>query len=191
MKRIAIFASGSGSNAENIVRHFESHPAIQVAAICTNKPQAGVLERAVRLGMPAFVFPRRDFDEGAPVLELLKEQSVDFIVLAGFLLRVSRPLLEAFPRSIINIHPALLPKYGGKGMYGTHVHEAVVAAHEKESGITIHYVNGEYDAGDIIFQATCPVLPSDSPEEVAQKVHALEYAYFPKVIEDLLMRKDG
>ncbi len=183
MIRIAIFASGSGSNAENIVEYFRDHTDIQVALILSNNPGAYVHERAKKLGIPSYTFSKAAFDEGSAVMNILREYQTDFILLAGFLLKVSKPLLDAYPRRIVNIHPALLPKYGGKGLYGDRVHRAVVEAGETKSGITIHYVNENYDEGDIIFQATCDLQPGDTPEEVASKVHALEYTYFPRVIE--------
>jgi phosphoribosylglycinamide formyltransferase-1 len=184
-KRIAIFASGSGSNAENIINYFSDNPGISFPFILCNKKDAFVHERAKRLNVPSVTFNKTELENGT-LLSLLQKEKIDFIVLAGFLLKIPENLLSAYPNKIINIHPALLPKYGGKGMYGSCVHEAVVANGEKESGITIHYVNEHYDEGAIIFQQKCEVLPSDTPEEVAQKVHALEYEYFPKVIEQLL-----
>ena len=182
--KIALFASGSGSNAENIIIHFRDRPAtdIEFPLIVSNRADAFVHERARKLGVPSFTFGKADFENGA-VLRLLRQYGINGIVLAGFLLKVPDSLLQAFPDRIINIHPALLPKFGGKGMYGSHVHEAVVANHETESGITIHSVNEHYDEGTIIFQARCPVLPTDSAGEVAAKVHALEYRHFPEVIE--------
>ena len=174
MKNVAIFASGSGTNAENIVRYFSKSETIKVAVVLSNNRNVGVHARVNKLGVPSFVFSREEFADGAPVLAKLAEYDTDLIVLAGFMNKISDPLLNAYPGKIINIHPALLPKYGGKGMYGIHVHKAVVAAGE------------HYDEGTVIFQAKCPVLPSDTPEEVAAKVHALEYAHYPKVIEDLL-----
>lgn len=186
MKSIAIFASGSGSNAENIIRYFQKNDSIRVSLVLSNKSDAYVLERAHRLKVPCNVFPKEEWVAGDEVLSVLQEHHIDFIVLAGFLVRVPDLLLHAYPDKIINIHPALLPKYGGKGMYGDRVHEAVVAASEKESGITIHYINEHYDEGNTIFQATCPILPNDSPEDVAQKVHALEYKYFPMIIEKVV-----
>ncbi len=188
MIRIAIFASGSGSNAENIAKYFRDHADIQVALILSNNPGAYVHERAKKLGIPSYTFSKAVFDEGSAVLNILREYKTDFIVLAGFLLKVSQPLLDAFPGRIVNIHPALLPKYGGKGMYGDRVHRAVVEAGEKETGITIHYVNENYDEGDIIFQARCEVIPGETPEDVARKVHELEYAHFPVVIDALLKK---
>lgn len=184
--KIAIFASGSGTNAENIIQYFSEKISFQVVLIVSNKQDAYVLERARKYNIPSVVFSKNDFVKGDDVLSILREYEIDFIVLAGFLLRVPENLLEAYPDRIINIHPALLPKYGGKGMYGDRVHEAVVAAGEHESGITIHYVNGNYDEGNIIFQASCKVLPSDTPQDVAKKVHALEYKYYPTVIEDVV-----
>jgi len=186
MIKIAIFASGSGSNAENIIHFFRNNSQIQVIGVLSNKTDAYVLERAKRLHVPTFVFNRDDFFRSDRVLEQLKEWETDFIVLAGFLWKVPEFLVEAYDRRIVNIHPALLPRYGGKGMYGIHVHEAVVAAGERESGITIHYVNAYYDEGDTIFQARCHVEPGDSPEDVANKVHALEYEHFPRVIQEVV-----
>ena len=185
-KNIAIFASGSGSNTENIIRYFRENEAIQVSLVLSNRSDAYVLERAHRLGVPCNVFPKEDWVAGDEILAVLQEYHIDFVVLAGFLVRVPDLLLHAYPNKIINIHPALLPKFGGKGMYGNRVHEAVVAAGEKKSGITIHYINERYDEGHIVFQAVCPVLPTDSPEDVAKKVHALEYEHFPRVIERVL-----
>ncbi|MDR1937319.1 MAG: phosphoribosylglycinamide formyltransferase [Tannerellaceae bacterium] len=189
MRNIAIFASGSGTNAENIIRYFSRSQTVNVAVVLSNNRKAGVHERANRLGVPSFVFTRDEFTEGTPILGKLAEYGIDFIVLAGFMNKIPDRLLQAFPDKIVNIHPALLPKYGGKGMYGMHVHEAVVAAGEKESGITIHYINGHYDEGEIIFQAACPLLPADTPENVAAKIHALEHAHYPRVIEELLHPK--
>lgn len=189
MKNIAIFASGSGTNAENIAGYFSKSESIKVAVVLSNNRNVGVHARVNKLGIPSFVFSRDEFADGSPILAKLLEFEVDFIVLAGFMNKISDTLLKAFPGKIVNIHPALLPLHGGKGMYGMHVHEAVVAAGEKESGITIHYINEHYDEGAIIFQATCPVLPSDTPEAVATRVHALEYAHYPHVIEDIILRK--
>jgi phosphoribosylglycinamide formyltransferase-1 len=185
MKKIALLASGSGSNAENIIRYFAENKQVKFPLIVSNKADAYVHERAKKLNVPSFTVNKSGFESGE-VLRLLQEHEIDFVVLAGFLLQVPENLLKAYPNQIINIHPALLPKYGGKGMYGHHVHDAVVANHESESGITIHYVNENYDEGQIIFQAKCEVLPTDTPDEVAEKVHALEYEYFPKVIASLL-----
>jgi len=183
--KIALFASGSGSNAENILQYFSQNDKFIFPIIISNKANAFVHERARKLNVPSYTFSREDFSEGEAIVTLLKQQQIDCIVLAGFLLKVPLALINAYPNKIINIHPALLPKFGGKGMYGHHVHHAVADAREAESGITIHYVNSNYDEGSIIFQAKCPVLPTDTPEMIAEKVHALEYEFFPKVIEDL------
>lgn len=180
---IALFASGSGSNAENIVRFFSESEKFSFPVIISNKPDAFVHERAKKLQIPSVTFSRQDFLSGQPILDFLKTHEIDAIILAGFLLKVPEILVKAYPDKIINIHPALLPKYGGKGMYGHHVHEAVAASGDTESGISIHYVNEHYDEGSIIFQAKCAVLPTDSPDTIAEKVHALEYEHFPKVID--------
>ncbi len=187
MKKLAIFASGSGSNAENIIQYFSGNEDVFIPVIISNKKDAYVHERAKKLGIPSFTFSKKEFEETDLILNTLSEYDIDWIILAGFLLKVPENLLKAFPGKIINIHPSLLPKFGGKGMYGSHVHEAVVAAGEKESGITIHYVNEKYDEGKIIFQAKCEVLSSDTSDDVAEKVHALEYKYFPQVIEKLIL----
>ena len=183
--RIAIFASGSGSNAENIIRYFSNNEKILFPLIISNKSDAFIHERAKTLHIPSFSFSREDFENAENILRLLNQYNIDCVVLAGFLLKIPQTLINAFPQKIINIHPALLPKYGGKGMYGHHVHHAVANAGDTESGITIHYVNSNYDEGNIIFQAKCTVLPTDTPDMIAEKVHALEYEYFPKVIETL------
>ena len=188
-KKIALFASGSGTNAENMIRYFDRRTDVVFPVIVTNKASAYVHERAKQLGVPSYTFDKEEFENGT-VLELLQRESIDFIILAGFLLKIPENLLQVYPNRIINIHPALLPKFGGKGMYGMRVHEAVVEAGEKESGITIHYVNENYDEGKIIFQATCTVLSSDSAKEVAEKVHELEYDFFPKVVEKIIMNDD-
>lgn len=186
MKRIAILASGSGSNAENIIRYFSANPIFSFPIIISNKGDAYVHERAKNLGVSSVTVSKEGFNSGE-VLELLRKHKIDAIVLAGFLLKIPDNLIEAYPNKIVNIHPALLPKYGGKGMYGHHVHEAVVANKESESGITIHYVNENYDEGAIIFQAKCEVLATDTAEDVAEKVHELEYRYFPEVIEQVFL----
>jgi len=187
MTKIALLASGSGSNAENIVQYFSGNKETEFPLIISNKKEAFVHERAKKLNVPSFTVDKSGFENGEALL-LLKENQIDFIVLAGFLLKVPENILKAYPNKIVNIHPALLPKYGGKGMYGSHVHEAVVAHKEMESGITIHYVNENYDEGQIIFQAKCPVLPTDSADDVAEKVHALEYKHFPEIIEQILRK---
>lgn len=188
MKKIAIFASGSGSNAENIIRFFAKKPEISVNSIFCNVPGAYVLERAQKYNVPAYVFNREEMKNPEKVLRQLQEQEIDFIVLAGFLWLMPSCITAAFPNRIINIHPALLPNYGGKGMYGDKVHQAVIAAGEKESGITIHYVNEHYDEGAPVFQARCSITPEDTPDTLAAKVHALEYEYFPRVIEEVINR---
>jgi len=189
MKKIAVFASGSGTNAENIVKHFANSQDVSVVLIVSNNPFAGVHDRVNRLGVPSVTYTNDELTEGGKIVKKLMEYEVDWIILAGYLKKVSETILNAFPERIVNIHPALLPKYGGKGMYGMRVHEAVVAGCESESGITIHYVNENYDEGQIIFQANCQVLPSDTPEDVAAKVHTLEYKYYPEVIDKLLRNK--
>lgn len=185
MINIAIFASGSGSNAERIVEYFANSEEINVKMFLCNNPQAGVIQRAERLNIPLMMFDRPQF-KGGEVVEVLKNNQIDWVILAGFLWLVPKNVVEAFPHKIINIHPALLPKFGGKGMYGHFVHEAVVENKETESGITIHFVNEHYDEGAIIFQASFPVLPTDSPEDVAKKGQVLEHIHFPEVIEKVL-----
>jgi phosphoribosylglycinamide formyltransferase-1 len=188
LKRIAIFASGSGTNAERIMHHFKEHESGTVSLVLSNKKDAKVLERARKFGIPTRIFSRQEFYETDLVLNYLLHEDINFIVLAGFLWLVPENILNTFPGRIINIHPALLPKFGGKGMYGSRVHEAVIEAGEKESGITIHYVNPKYDEGQIIFQAKCKVESGDDAESLANKVHQLEYKYFPKVIENLIIK---
>lgn len=183
-----MFASGSGSNAEQITQSFADNPDVTVTLIATNNPKAGVIERARRLHVPVLLFDRTTFYQGDRITQLLVNQQVNLIVLAGFLWLVPAELVRAFPRRIINIHPALLPKFGGKGMYGHYVHEAVVAAGETESGITIHYVDEHYDEGQIIFQARCPVEPTDTPDDVAHNVQILEHEHYPRVVADVLQR---
>ncbi|MGY6557685.1 MAG: phosphoribosylglycinamide formyltransferase [Nitritalea sp.] len=182
MKKIAILASGNGSNAENIARHFKNHPHIQVALFASNKADAFVLKRAEQLAIEALAFRKSDLQSGK-LLEELQKREIDWVILAGFLLQIPSHLIAAFPDRMLNIHPALLPTYGGKGMYGQHVHEAVKAAKESHTGITIHLVNAAYDEGKIIFQAGVALSPEDTPDTIAEKVHALEYRYFPEVIE--------
>ena len=177
MKKIAIFASGEGTNAENIIRYFQKKRSAEIVMVVTNKQHAGVCERTRKLGIETIFAPAADFRNGR-VLQLLQENHVDYIILAGFLLMVSEDILDHFPNKIINIHPALLPKHGGKGMYGRRVHEDVIADGDDVSGITIHYINKEYDKGKTIFQAKCPVLPGDTSDTLAARVHELEYAFF-------------
>jgi len=183
---IAIFASGAGTNARKIIEYFENKDLrIKVSLILCNVPGAGVLDIAEEKGIPSLMINKSDFAANGYV-ESLKNAGIDFIVLAGFLWKVPEVLVRAYPKAIINIHPALLPKYGGKGMYGAHVHEAVIAAGEKESGITIHWVNEHYDEGAIIFQAKCSIDASDTATSLANKIHALEHAHFATTIEKLL-----
>lgn len=184
-KRIAILASGSGTNAENLIEYFKSRDTADIVVICTNNPNAGVLARAKNHNVPAIVFSREELRSGN-LTEKLRDLDIDVVVLAGFLWLVPSELIRAFPDRVINIHPSLLPKYGGKGMYGSKVHEAVIANQERESGITIHLVNEEYDKGDILFQAATEVTTTDTPDTLAQKIHQLEYKYFPEAVEKLL-----
>jgi len=186
MKNIAIFASGNGSNAENIAAYLEGSDLARIALIVCNKADAFVFERAARLGIPSRLVTKAQMADSEAVLALMKEYQIDFIVLAGYLLLVPKYLVEAYPRAIVNIHPALIPLHCGKGMYGDRVHEDVVACGDRESGITIHYVNEFFDNGDIIFQAKCPVEPTDNAHDVAAKVHALEYAHFPRVVVETI-----
>ena len=188
MKSIAIFASGSGSNAENLINHFHNTQCAKVSVILSNNPNAFVIERAKRLNVPSVTFSRTDFYQKEVVLDILNEYKVDFIVLAGFLWLLPNYLIEAYPNKIVNIHPALLPNYGGKGMFGENVHKAVVANGEKESGITIHYVNEHYDSGNIIFQAKCSLTPGETPESLAEKIHKLEYEHFPAIVESVIRK---
>ena len=182
MKKIVVFASGSGSNAENIIHYFNKNKTATVSKVYCNKKNAGVFERCERLQIQCIYFSKDQFFDSDSILKELKQEA-DYIVLAGFLLKIPENIIAAFPNKIINIHPALLPKYGGKGMYGMHVHNAVKENKESETGITIHYVNENYDEGAIIFQATTQLSDTDSPDMIAQKIHALEYEHFPKVIE--------
>ena len=186
MRNIDIFASGSGSNAENIIRYFKNHPDVRVDSVWSNKKEAFVLERARNLGIEAHYFTREEFQDTGRMIDELRNRKIDLIVLAGFLWLVPPEFIDAF--SIINIHPALLPNYGGKGMYGSRVHESVVNNKEKESGITIHLVNKEYDKGEHLLQIRCPVYTSDTPESLATRIHELEYNYFPGAIEEFLKR---
>lgn len=181
--RIAILASGGGSNAEEIFNYFQDHPAIEVVLLLCNNPAAHVLIRAHKFGIPAKVFNKQEFRESEVVLGWLKEKQITHIVLAGFLWLIPEYLIKAFPDKIVNIHPALLPRFGGKGMYGMRVHEAVKQSGEKETGITIHLVNEKYDEGKVLFQATCSVDALDTPGQIAEKIHQLEHASYPAVIE--------
>ena len=186
MNRIAIFASGSGTNAQNIINYFKKVPGIAVSLVLSNRSSAYVLQRAKALGVEAENFTRADIYETDQLIDRLEKAGIDFIVLAGFLWLIPTSLIKAYPNRILNIHPALLPKYGGKGMYGDRVHEAVREAGEKETGITIHYVNEQYDEGQVIFQARCALDPGDDVTQIAAKVHALEYEYYPKIIENVI-----
>jgi phosphoribosylglycinamide formyltransferase-1 len=190
MRNLAIFASGSGTNAENIIKYFSTRKTARVSLVLSNKADAFVLKRAELLNVPALFFDRNDFYNSEKVTGYLESFNIDFIVLAGFLWLVPENILVRYNGRIINIHPALLPLYGGKGMYGDAVHKSVILNKESESGITIHYVNDIYDSGDIIFQARCKVDPDDTPETLAAKVHALEYKYFPRVIEDVVLNME-
>lgn len=184
VKKIALFASGSGTNVQNIIEYFADNETVNINSVWCNNPKAFVLERAAKVNIDTFVFNREQFYKTDEIANELKKRGVDLVVLAGFLWLIPENLVKNF--TIINIHPALLPKYGGKGMYGKYVHEAVVQNREEETGITIHFVNEAYDEGAIIFQKSVPVSENDTPEIVAEKVHELEYQYFPKVIEKLL-----
>mgnify|MGYP003612258904 CR=1 FL=1 len=185
MKKIVLFASGSGSNAENIIQYFKDSESVEIAAVISNKPDAKVLERAANHQVPSFVFLKDDFSTDK-VLNKIQEIQPDLIVLAGFLLKFPSNIVELYPNKIINIHPALLPKYGGKGMYGMNVHKAILENSETETGISIHYVDEHYDNGDMIFQQKVSITDCKTPEAIAQKVHELEHEHFPKVIERLL-----
>ena len=185
-KNIAILASGNGSNAENIARYFEADPQVQVSLILTNSQKAFALQRARNLGIPCAYFSKEFWQDGQAILGLLQAYDIQFVVLAGFLAKVPDAMLHAFPHRMVNIHPSLLPLHGGKGMYGDRVHEDVLRCGDRESGITIHYTSEVYDAGQIVEQVRCEVKPDDTPETLATRVHALEYEYYPKVIERLV-----
>jgi len=192
VKKLALFASGSGTNAQEIIRYFSDNVHVKVDSLWSNNPRAYALKRAADMGIETFTFDRNQFSDSDEVVEKLKQRKIDLVVLAGFLWLVPESLINAFP--VINIHPALLPKYGGKGMYGMKVHQAIVDNKETETGISIHIVNRNYDEGEVIFQAKCLVSPEDTPEAVAVKVHELEYKYFAAVIEKFLlegMQKNG
>jgi len=188
--RIAIFASGTGTNAKKIIEHFVPSNKIAVALIVCNKPNAGVIYIAEEFQIPVLLLEKKKFLEGNHYVDELTNAGITFIVLAGFLWKLPSALIKAYQNKIINIHPALLPKYGGKGMYGHYVHEAVIKTSEKESGITIHYVDELYDHGQHIFQTTCPVLPDDSPEKLAKRIQLLEHEYYPKVIEEVILKTE-
>lgn len=187
MIKIAIFASGAGSNAQKIIDHFRHQTAVKVTLIGCNKPGAGVIQIAAAEKIPVLLIEKENFFRGNAYVDELKKEGISWIILAGFLWKIPPALISAYPGRIVNIHPALLPAYGGKGMYGHFVHEAVIAHQEKESGISIHYVDDHYDHGDIIFQAKCPVLENDTADLLAQRIHQLEHQHYPRVIEQLLL----
>ncbi|MEI9943889.1 MAG: phosphoribosylglycinamide formyltransferase [Chitinophagaceae bacterium] len=187
--RIAVFASGAGSNAQKIIDHFKENPAVNIALIVCNNPAAGVLSIGSKENIPSLLIEKEKFFRGDAYFKELKEYKIDFIVLAGFLWKIPVSLIKEYAGKIINIHPALLPKYGGKGMYGNKVHEAVIAAGDKESGITVHYVDEIYDHGKIILQEKCTVLSTDTPEALAKKIHALEHQHYPVLIEQWIKQK--
>jgi len=190
MYRLAVFASGSGTNAENIIKYFQNKPQICVSCVCTNRSDATVILRAKKYNIDVLVFSRTDFYRSNKVIDFLKQHEVDWVILAGFLWLVPENMIRMFHNRIMNIHPALLPKYGGKGMYGERVHKSVIENNEKQSGITIHLIDQEYDKGRILYQATCPVLQGDSPELLAARIHQLEYQYYPKIIEETIVGED-
>jgi phosphoribosylglycinamide formyltransferase-1 len=191
MNKIAIFASGSGTNAQNIIEYFKTKGTASVSCVLSNKKDAYVLKRAQNYNIPVRIFERHEFYETDEILNLLNTEGINWIVLAGFLWLVPENIIDSFTNRIINIHPALLPKYGGKGMYGLNVHRAVIENNDKETGITIHYVNKKYDEGNIIFQTRCRVDESDTPQSLAEKVHKLEYKYYPEIIEKLIQDSSG
>ena len=186
MKKIAIFASGSGTNAQNIIEHFMYHKNVRIEIVLSNNKNAGVHKRAEHYNIPTLVFSKSQLYDNNFVGNLLEHKKIDLIVLSGFLWLIPESIIDKFPNRIINIHPALLPKYGGKGMYGAKVHEAVLKNNEQESGITIHYVNKQYDKGSIIFQKSCDIELYQTPELLAEKIHSLEYKYFPEIIENII-----
>ena len=188
LKHLVIFASGAGSNAQQIINYFKNSQQASVGLIVCNKPGAGVISIAEKEHIPVLQIDKERFFKGDAYLPELKQAHTDLIVLAGFLWKIPQVLINAFPRRIVNIHPALLPKFGGKGMYGQYVHEAILTAGEVESGITIHYVDEQYDNGDIIFQTACPILEKDTPETLAQRIHSLEHLHYPIVIDEILKR---
>jgi phosphoribosylglycinamide formyltransferase-1 len=186
IKRIAVFASGSGTNAENLIRYFSSSDKIKVELVLCNNPKAGVIDRAKKLNVPCHIFNRKDFYESNSVLKILIENKIDLVALAGFLWLIPKSLIDRFEKKIINIHPALLPAFGGKGFYGNNVHQCVIDSKAIMSGITVHYVDEKFDEGEIIFQAACHISSSDSADSLAKKIHELEYNYFPVVVEKVL-----
>ena len=190
MNHIAIFASGNGSNAENLIKYFKHHPTIKIKLIVCNNANAAVLEKAQRLGISSVLILKEEFKTAEKLLPILKNHKIDFVVLAGFLLQIPTWLIETFPNKIINIHPALLPKFGGKGMFGKHVHEVVIKEKEVESGISIHFVNEHYDEGKIIFQKKCVVEQNETTESLSKKIQALEFKFLPTIIEEILSKKN-
>lgn len=184
--KIAVFASGTGTNAAKLITYFKDSAVARVALIVCNKPGAGVLAIAEKESIPSLAIEKERFFRGDAYVPQLAEAGIRFVVLAGFLWKVPQALIDAFPRRIVNIHPALLPKFGGKGMYGQYVHEAVLQAGERETGITVHYVDEHYDSGDIIFQTACPVLDDDTPETIATRIHQLEHLHYPQVVEEVV-----
>ena len=184
--QLAIFASGTGSNAQMLIDYFNRSASARVTLVVCNKPGAGVVSIADKANIPVLLVEKERFFRGDGYVPLLQDKNIGFVVLAGFLWKIPKSLIDAFPRRIVNIHPALLPKFGGKGMYGQYVHEAVLQAGEVESGITIHYVDEHYDNGDIIFQTACPILDSDTPESIAQRIHQLEHLHYPRVVEKVI-----
>jgi phosphoribosylglycinamide formyltransferase 1 len=187
-KNIAVFASGTGTNADNLIRYFNKIQTANICLIVCNNPNAGVIKIAERNNIPHILIEKEKFFKGGGYVSELKKAQIDFIVLAGFLWKLPTALINAYRNKIVNIHPALLPKFGGKGMYGNFVHEAVLSAKEKESGITIHFVDEFYDNGKTIFQTTCPVYENDTTESLSKRIHELEYKYFPEVIEDVIKK---
>lgn len=190
LKRIAIFASGSGSNAQRIMEHFKRNKEMEVALVLCNKPDAYVLQRADNFEVPTHVFTREELYHTNSIDNLMRNLEIDLIVLAGFMWLIPERIIQAYPKRIINIHPALLPKFGGEGMYGRKVHEAVLASGDAETGISIHYVNEKFDEGEIIYQSKCSIEKQDDVEKLAYKVHQLEHQHYPKIIEDLLKKLD-
>ena len=189
MVNIAIFVSGSGSNCENIIRYFQQNNEVNIALVISNKADAYALTRAKNLNVPSIVLPKAEFNDRTKVLNLMKENKIDFIVLAGFLLIIPDWLIDAYPKRMLNLHPALLPKFGGIGMYGHHVHEAVRKANETETGMTVHWVSNVCDGGEIIAQFRTPITPNDTPNDIAAREHVLEMEHFPQVIESVLKQE--
>ncbi len=191
MKRLAIFVSGSGTNMQNIAQYFNNHPAIDISLVVCNNPDAGAIARAKSLSIPLILIDRKNFKNPEALLDVLHKNQIDWIILAGFLWLIPQALIQAYPNKIINIHPALLPAYGGKGMFGEKVHQAVIKNKEKQSGITIHFVNEYYDAGTIIFQHQLEIQANESPSSLAQRIHELEYKYYPEVIAQLVQKAEA